>query len=76
MGLDGTTQAGQTLALLGYPDLLTALRSGSLQLVHPHSPVASQERVQGMLQEPELGRVTTAKGQGSQYLPSRKYGAH
>lgn len=49
MGLDGTTQAGQIQALLEHPDLSIALKSGSLWLVHPHPPVASQERIQGRL---------------------------
>lgn len=76
VGLDRTAQAGHILALLGHPDWSIFLKSGSRWLVHPHPPVASQKRIQGRLQEPRLGRVTTIEGQGSQNLPSRNYGAH
>lgn len=67
MELDGITEAGHTLALLGHPDLSIAVKSGSLRLVHNHSRVASQERIQNRLQEPRLGKVTTTEGQGSQH---------
>lgn len=49
VGLDGTTQAGQILALLGHPDLSIALKSGSLCMMYPHPPLASQEKMMNPL---------------------------
>lgn len=49
VGLDGTTQAGHILALLGHLDLSVAPKSGSLWLVHPHPLGAGKNRVQSRL---------------------------